>query len=176
MIAQQQHGLALCAGQDARAFFSVHGDAFKVVIGDLSVQLRSVKVAVGQAVFQAAHGHGGRGVNVHDAMRVGQCLVNGAVEGETRGVDGPVRAANDLARTVHLHQIGSTHFRVMQTKRVDEKVCVFTRHTQRDVVVDQLGPAQVVEYTIRSGELHTGFPFIGAKAGRAGIGRGHVLA
>jgi hypothetical protein len=56
---------------------------------------------------------------------------------------------------------------------------VVVRHAQRDVVVDQLGPAEVIEDAVRGGELHAGVPFGGAEAGRADeggwVGHGGLL-
>ena len=71
---------------------------------------------------------------------------------------------------VDLDQVRRAHLRVVQAERVDQVVPVLVRHAQRDVVVDQLGPAEVVEDAVRGGELHAGVPLGGAEAGRADEG------
>ena len=167
VVAQQQHRLVAGAREDARALVGVHGDALELVVRHLAEQLRGVEVGVGQAFVEAAHGHGRRGVHVHHAVRVGHLLVDLAVEGEAGRVDRPVAVADDVALHVHLHQVRRAHLAVVQAEGVDQEVRLGARHAQRDVVVDQLAPAQVIEDAVGRGEPDAGVPLLGRVAARA---------
>ncbi len=117
-------------------------------------------------------------MHVHHAVRVGQGGVDRAVEGETGRVDGPVVVADDVPVHIDLDQVGRGDLGVVQAEGVDEEVVVRPRHAQRDVVVDQLGPAQVGKDAVTGGELHASLPFGVAVAGgfEERVGHGGLLS
>ena len=89
-------------------------------------------------------------------VRPGQGFVHGGMHRETRRVDGVGRAIQHTPLHVDLDQIAGRDLAVMQAKGVEQKVTRLTRDSQRDVVVDQLGPAQVVKDAVGRRQLHPG--------------------
>ena len=134
------------------------GDAFEVVVGHHVMQLRRVKIVLRQAARAAGHGNAGRGVGVHHAMRAGYVGVDRAVDGEAGRVHMPGRVVQLVALQVDLEQIAGRHLAVVQTERVDQELRTAVAadrfgQTQRDVVVNHLGPAQHVEDAVAGGQL-----------------------
>ncbi len=159
MIAQQQHRPPARALDDPAPLVETHGDPFEVVIRDLSVQLRRIEIGERQAVARAAHGHRRRRMHVHHAMRVGQRRMDRRVECEAGRIDRPVGMPDHVAVDVDLHEIRRADLTVMEPERIDQEVAVLARHAQRDMVVDQLGPAEMIEDPVSGRELHARLPF-----------------
>src|SRR6185437_8707537 len=67
---------------------------------------------------------------------------------------------------------GGADLGIVQAEGVDEVVIGLAGNTQRDVVVDQLGPAEVIEDAIGGGELDPGRPFLGADSSGSDVGVG----
>ena len=93
--------------------------------------------------------------------------MDGAVEGDAGRVHGPVGVTDDATLKVDLDQIRCADLGVVQPERIDEVVPRLVGHAQRDVVVDELGPAEPVEDAIGRRELDARLPLFGAEAGRA---------
>ena len=117
---------------------------------------------------------------MHHAMGVGQGAVDGAMEGEAGRVDRPAAAADDVAVAIHLDQVGRAHLGVVQAEGVQQKVPRLAGHPQRQVVVDQLFPAQVRKDAVGRRQLHPRRPFgrgdvFGAGVGGIEVGHGGLL-
>ena len=102
-------------------------------------------------------------------------------------IDRPVgltRCALRVALQIDLHEIRCANLGIRQAERVDEEMraailagAVFKRQAQGDVVVDQLGPAEVSKDAVARCQLHACDPFTRAAPGgamgldvRSGIG------
>jgi len=72
---------------------------------------------------------------------------------ETSRIDFLVLAADDVAMHVNLDQVGSTYFIEAEAVRVDQKMMLRARDTDRRVGPDQFGPAKVVDNTVSGGQL-----------------------
>src|SRR5471030_382374 len=144
------------------------------------VQLGGVEVRVRQTVLHARNGEPGGCMSMHDAMCVFHMLVNCAMNDETCGIDRVIRRTQDFTVQVDLDQVGSRDFVVSQSERVDQEVLVRTGHTQRNVIENQLGPAEHMKHAIRCGEIEPGLPFVRRTPGgcgqRVAFGSGHSVS
>ena len=113
-------------------------------------------------------------MNVHHAVRVGLRGMNGAMEREAGRVDRPVAGADEPAFEVDLDQVRRGDFAVVQAEGVDEKVRLGPGHAQRNVVVDELAPAQVRKDAVSGGELHARVPFVFTEPRGADESRRHI--
>ena len=157
----QDHRRPVADGADqARPLVGVHGDALEVMVGEFAVELRRIEVAHRQARLRARHRHARGGVRMHHAMRARDRVVDGRVDGEAGGVDRPARCTDPVPREVDLHQVGGADLAVEQTEGIDQEMLPRTRQTKRDVVVDELDPAEPREDAIAGGELHACLPFL----------------
>ena len=164
VVAQDHRRPVADVAHQPRALVGVHGDALEVVIRELAVQLRAVEVAHRQPGLRAGHRHAGRGVRVHHAVRAGNAVVDRRVHGEAGRVHRPVGMPDDVPPQVDAHQVRRGHLGVVQAEGVDQEVLVRTGDADRDVVVDQLGPAEHGEDPVAGGQVDPQPPLLGVDA------------
>jgi len=102
--------------------------------------------------------------------------VKQAVLGKARLVDGVGRAIKRVAVNVDLDQGRGGHFAEMQAIGIDQKGIVLARHLQRDMVENQLVPAEKGENPVTGREPLACLPFVFAAAGLDIDRGGHFLS
>ena len=166
------HGQEAVVAEDERAVAAevvhqpfllafAHDRAFVLVIADGAVEERRIQADGQEAAFQRRHRHAGRRVRVHDAVRVRRALVDRAVDGVAGCVHRPFGVAHDLALQRDLDQVGRRHLAVAEPKGVDEEVPLRPRHAHREVAVDRLVPAEMLDQPVGGGELHAELGLLG---------------
>ena len=126
------------------------------MIGHVVVQHRAVEVVVTQTLFLARHRATLGRVDMHDAVGIVARRMNRAVNDEAGTVHAPFAVAPGISVKVDAHQVVRAHFGVVQAESVDQVFRLLACRrgdTYRDVVEDQLGPAQPVKKPITSGEV-----------------------
>ena len=154
MVAQHQYPLVAEMLDQPRTLFLAHGDAFKVMIGQLSHEVACVEVHRLQAALKAAHGNGCGGVRVDDRMCVGQGTMEQAVLNKACFVYVPRVIDVDLvAINIDFDEARRGNFTEMHAIRVNQKRAVRIRHFDRNVVEHKLIPAEHRKYPITGRKL-----------------------
>ena len=100
-----------------------------------------------QTFFFASDGASGGGVHMHDAVRIGTCGMDGAVNDKTGPIDLPCGALAHISFQINGHQVVGGDLGVMQSKGVDQVFGLGTgsiRQANRDVIEDQLVRADLI--------------------------------
>ena len=179
MVAQHHHPLVAQIGDQPLAFLAADRDALKIMIGDLPGKGGGIEADRAQSLGGGAHRHACRRVGVDDAMGVGQMAVEHAMLDKSGAVDRIGAAIQHRAVNVDLDQIGRGHFMIAQAERVDQEGAFLSGHPHGDVVIDELGPAHMVEYAVAGGQLLARLPFGGGHIGAfcgAGHGRSSLIS
>ncbi len=153
MVAQDHCGLVADVAQQALLLARLDRDAFEIVVRDAPVQHGAVEVVVRKAVFQAGDRAAGGRMRMHDAVRALDRGVDCRMQHEAGAVHRPFGLAHRVAVDVDQYEVRGRDLAVVQAERIDEEMLLRPRHAQRDVVEDQLDPAQHVEDAVRGGEL-----------------------
>lgn len=139
------------------------------MVGHLAVEENGVKVVHPQAFFLACDGDPGSTVCVNHAVGVvGPGTVDGRVDHKACPVDSVWTRVDLSSAQVNLHQVQRRDFAVVEPERIDEKVCVWTGHAQRNMIYHLLVPATCKKDTVHAGKFHASFPFTQGHAGGDG--------
>ena len=122
MVAEHQHVLVAEACQHPAAFLGIQSDAFKIVIADAAVELRSVEIIVIETAAFHGDRRNRRGVRVRHAGDVRAALMDCPVQGEAGGIGGIFGGLDETAVDTHLEQIFRSDFRVVEPERIDQIV------------------------------------------------------
>ena len=99
-------------------------------------------------------------MHVADRIRAfAQLLVEVGVLGEARLVDHVLRRSDIVALDVDLDEVRRGHFIVEQPEGVDEKDIFLPRNGNRNVIVDTLAPAEMIENAIAGCQVLSRLPF-----------------
>ena len=79
--------------------------------------------------------------------------------GEARLVDHVLRRADIVALDIDLDQVRRGNFVIEQAEGVDEEDVFLTRDGNRDMVVDALAPAEVIEDAVTGCQVLPRLPF-----------------
>ncbi|MCY1405919.1 hypothetical protein D9M71_211700 [compost metagenome] len=121
MVAQDG-GLLVAQGRDdALAHFQVQRNAFVVVVRNPLVEGHVGLVQRQQPFFQGSHGHAGQGMRMHHTDGIVAVHVNGAMDGETRGVHFAGAVVELAAVDVDGHQVGGGDLLRAQAVLVDQE-------------------------------------------------------
>ena len=100
-------------------------------------------------------------MGMNDAHGVFTRGVDGAVNGVASVIDLVRRVIEDIALKIDLHKIGRRHLVPAQPERIEQKMVIGTRHTRRNMIVDQRRrPAIQMGESVRRGKIDANLPFI----------------
>jgi hypothetical protein len=103
-------------------------------------------------------------VGVDDGVQVLARHMDRAVNDEARAVHLVGRVVEDVAVDVDLYQARGGDLLVEKAVGIDQELVLGSRHPQRDVVVDQVGPAVMRDQAVGGGEIDPRLPLVGAHA------------
>jgi hypothetical protein len=157
VIAQDQDIAVADVRDQPRPLVVLDGDAFVVVVADLSDEAHGFERHRQEAALQGRDGRAGDRVGVHDAMRVVAGLVDGAVNDPAGRVDRPAEFAaaglDDLAVDRDLDEAGSGDLVVPQAEGIDEELPRRAGDAHRQVIEDQCRPAEMIDQPIGRRQL-----------------------
>ena len=70
-----------------------------------------------------------------------------------------LKALHDPAIEINLYQARGGDFVIGHAVRVDEEMAFLARHARRDVVVDEVVHAEMMDQAVAGGEVHARVPF-----------------
>src|SRR4051812_14356403 len=91
-----------------------------------------------------------------------------AVNDEPGLVHGGIGLIDQVAVEIDLDEVGGGHLVKEQPEAVEQKVAGLVRHARRNVRVDQIGPAEMLDQTVTCRELDALFPLGGSDVGFGG--------
>ncbi len=172
MVHQHDVAAVLARAAERLAFLDRRRDTV-VVIRDIVVHLQRILADRSQSLGQQRQAGACSRMRVHDAHRIGSCLVDAAMDGEA-GVIEPAALAVDLAVHIHLHEARRGDLVEHLAIIVDQEGVGLIGDAGGHVGVDQVGPAEMVHHVIQRGELAAGLPLgVGHGWQLQGCGHGH---
>ena len=99
------------------------------------------------------------GVQMHDAGGIVPDLVDGAMDGKTRGIDIEVVGVDLVGVLIHSHQAGGCNFLEHHTVWINKKVVLVTGYPCGNMGKYQIVPAVQGDQTIGRGEVDSELPF-----------------
>ena len=149
------------------------------MIGDPVEELETVLLHRDQPFLEAGDRDAGAGVGVDHRAELRPGAVNAGVDDVARRVDPRAGIVDRPAVQIDLHQARGRDLGIVRAERVDQEVMFRSRHPRGDVVVDQVGHAEMVDQPITGRELDPHVPFpgghaVGAMIRPAGRQRGDV--
>ena len=148
-------------GDDALTLVEVDRRPFVVMIADVPDETDRGLRQRQEPARHRRHRHAGAGVGVQHALHFGPRLVDRAVDHVAGFVDAVVGVGlpDDVALYVDLDQARGGDLLVDHAVEVDEEMILRARDARRDVIVDQVGHAVLVDQAIAGGEIDACLPF-----------------
>ena len=158
VIAQNDARLIGDVGNQAVFFFAIKHDAFIGVIGHIMADREGRLAHRQQTIFQRGHRNALFGMGVDDAMGVFAGHVNGAVDGETGGVQHVVGVLKGVSVHVHLHEGRGCDLFKQQAKGIEQKMMLGPGNTHREMGKYQIIPTVMSRHAVSGGQLNPQFP------------------
>ena len=159
----QDHGVVVAeVAHQPVALVEVERDAFVVVVAGAAEELHRHLVQRQQALLLRRHRHAGRGVAVHDALRIVARHVHRRMDGEARIVDpGLLELLDGVAFGIDGDQARRRDLVEQVAERVEQEAVVLARQAHRQMGEDQVVHAEAGEQAVGRGEVAAQFPFLG---------------
>ncbi len=164
VVAQDHHRIGPEVAHQPRAFVDVDRESLIVVIADAAVEELRMLAERQQSVLHGRHGDARLGVGVDHAIHVLALAVNRAVDHESGLVHGRIGLVDQVAVEIDLDQVRRRHLLEQEPEAVEQEMPGLARHARRDVGVDQVGPAEMLDQSVAGREVDALLPF----------GRAHV--
>src|SRR5262245_3431183 len=97
-------------------------------------------------------------MGMDDAIDILAPAVDGAVDDEARLMHGRVRVLDEIAVEIDLDQVRRRHLVEQEPKTVEQEMPGLARHPRRDVGIDQVGPAEMLDQPVAGGEIDALLP------------------
>jgi hypothetical protein len=159
VVAQDHDALVAQVGEQALALLHVEGHALVVVICHLVVDQQRVLRKRQQAFVLRRYAAAVARVQVDHAFELGPCGVDAAVDDEAGRVDDVVGIAQQLAVLVDLDQARGGDLLEHHPVGVEQELVVGAGDARREVVADQVGPAEQRHQPVGRGEVQAYLPF-----------------
>src|SRR5262245_59811813 len=117
-------------------------------------------------------------MGVDDAIDVVASGMDRAVNDEPGFVHGSVWLLDEIAVEIDLDEVRSGHLLEQQPETVEQEMTWLARNARRNVGVDQIGPAEMLDQPVARGEIDALLPFGGIDvrpcgSADGGCGGGH---
>ena len=106
-----------------------------------------------QPVLHGRHRDSGLGMGVDDAVDIVAAAMDRAVNDESGPVHGGIGLIDQVAVEIDLDEVGGGHLVEQQPEAVEQKVAGLVRDARRNVRIDQIGPAEMLDQTVTGREL-----------------------
>jgi hypothetical protein len=162
VIVHDQRVVRAEIGDDLLALIKVDRRSFVAVIADVADEADRRLRQRQQAAFHRRNGDAGTRMRVDDTLNVRPRLVDRAVNDIAGFVDAVVGVGRcqNLAFDRHLHQVGGGDFLVQQPVEIDQQMILGAGNARGDVVVDQVGHAELVDQPVTGGKIDARLPFL----------------
>src|SRR5215510_6830735 len=100
-------------------------------------------------------------MGVDDAIDVVASAMDRAVNDEPGFVHGSVWLLDEIAVEIDLDEVRSGHLLEQQPETVEQEPTGLARNARRNVGVDQVGPAEMLDQPVARGEIDALLPFGG---------------